>query len=136
MTMTQNRPARPYSIRTWLIGCLGALALVGVAIGLVLLSNATAPKAGEDFKVTPGACTPAGTVGGQRDITVENRTGHDIRVKVGIEYRDGAGRLMDSDTADIEVPARETVLHREVTLFPGADAARSCPVTDVDASWS
>ncbi len=28
------------------------------------------------------------------------------------------------------------LLHREVTLFPGAEAARSCPITDVDASWS
>jgi hypothetical protein len=135
--MTQNRPRFSFSsMPTWLLGCLGALVLVGVAIGAALLGNATAPKAGEDFKVTPGVCTPAGTVGGQRDITVENRTGHDIRVKVSIEYRDGARRLMDSDTADIEVPARETVLHREVTLFPGAEAARSCPITDVDASWS
>ncbi len=134
--MTKNRPARTYSFRTWGSAVALSVALVAAVAVLLWFANAMAPKEGRDFRLDLGQCTPAGTVGGQADMTVTNLSSQDIRVKVSIEYRDGAGRLVDSDTADIEVRARDSVVHREVTLFPGAEQVRTCPVTDVDASWS
>ncbi len=135
--MTQNRPARPYSIRTWLIGSIGALLLVGIASGLVWLSHATAPKIGQDYEIGTVTCSPAGTVGAQTDMTVTNLTGDQLRVKVELEFRDLDGRLVDSDsTGWVEVGPRDSVRHREVTLIGAAELVRSCPVTEVRAQWS
>ncbi len=134
--MTQNKPARTYSWKVWGSAVAISVGLVGAVIVLMLAGKALAPKEGEHFQLDRGTCS-ATSMTGTVDMTVTNLTEDSIRVEVSFEYRDLDGRLIDSDSARVEVGPHDSVRHSESTIV-GRNAAliRSCPITEVSASWS
>lgn len=120
----------------WLKGP-GVIALV-VVVGLLLFGvtaafKAVAPSTADMVDVKVASCDASGNRTATAGIEVTNRSDRTRDVQVVIEYRDGAERRLDTDTAYIRnVPAGRTVLHEESTnLDVVPDGSWSCVVVGV-----
>jgi hypothetical protein len=137
MTMTKNeRPGFLSRIPLPILGGLIAVALVAVVALAMGIGAALGPKEGEHYQLARGTCS-ATSMTGTVDMTVTNLTGQAIRLKVAFEYRDLDGRLIDADSARVEIGPHDSVRHSESTIVGRqATLIRSCPIVGVDASWS
>jgi uncharacterized protein (TIGR02588 family) len=108
---------------------LGAVALMA---GLIALNQLTSPSADSlDVAVTSceGNSTTA-TIG----FTVTNKGTKDVAVAaVRVEYRDGSGARLDTDTSYVrQIKAGDTVRGEEVTVLDAAPAGTlECGITSV-----
>lgn len=135
--MTKDyRPGFLSRIPLPLYGLLIAVALVAIVAGAMALGAHLAPKEGEHYQLDRGTCS-ATSMTGSVDMTVTNLTGEAIRLEISFEYRDLDGRLIDSDSARVEVGPHDSVRHTESTVVGrNATLIRSCPITEIEASWS
>lgn len=131
------RPARPPSgwRQPWVLVVVGVITTVVLCGGLVL-AGAVSDRAGlDDMDVTITSCEfsggeilPSATVG----YTVTNRGSSARSVTLRIEYRDGSGARIDTDTAYVrDVRPGDTVRGEEITLLDVPVAAGKCTLAGV-----
>lgn len=121
-------PARPVSPRLafWTSGqgivCIFLIAGVAVAV-LVGIVNAVSGPAAKNFKAAVTSCEatgstlPTATIG----LTVTNTSDRVRSATVKVEYRDGAGNRIDTDTAYVRnIAPGDTARTEESTILDAA----------------
>ena len=120
-------------ILTIVFGTIGLIVLgcVGLAV-LGFVTDQNAAK-GMDVKITScrfegSDILPSVTVGLQVTNTGSSARG----ANVGLEYRDGGGRRIDTDTARVpSLAPGDTAAYEEVTLLDAAASGGTCKITKV-----
>jgi hypothetical protein len=136
-------PVQPWKPRTrkdfWLRGpgliILGVILAVLISVPIALTGGLSSTPAGSGFDVKVLSCEMTGevidsaTVGLQ--VTNTQKVADSVSVKV--EYRDGSGRRIDTDTAYIrDVQPGDTVKHEETTLLNASVTGRgACVITGI-----
>lgn len=122
----QPAPQRPRSYWKSRRGAATILAgVIGLAIILCGAAGIIGPRSGQtpdDLKVEITGCSmttgplSSATVG----LQVTNNSSRARTVRVDVEYRDGAGRRIDTDTAVVrDVRPGDTAAHSETTILDG-----------------
>lgn len=136
---TPTQPWKPKSRKDFFLkgpGLLITMAAAGVVIAvLALIGNALGHGGGsvaKDIVVSVTKCDlgeTTGTVG----LEVTNNGSTARTVRIGLEYRDGSGRRIDTDTALVrDVQPGDKVVHDEPTfLNAAATGVGTCSVTSV-----
>jgi hypothetical protein len=138
----QPPPPRPVSPRlafwTSARGVLSMLVIAGALIFLYIgISDRLAGPASDNFDITVTSCTgnAAGSLA-TADIgfTITNTSKQARSATVRIEYRDGDGSRLDTDTSVVRsLPAGETARQNESTILDGTPTGViTCRVTGVN----
>jgi len=114
-------------------GIVAVFAIAGaVALALLFIVRVAQGPASDRFDLTVTSCTATtgslstATVG----FTIKNTTAQTRSATVRIEYRDGSGARLDTDTARVaSIRPGETVRHDESTILDGqASGELDCQV--------
>jgi hypothetical protein len=137
MTAPGPQPWKPKSRKEWwtkgpgiivlIVAVVGTLAVLAAVLGEVESKNAT-----DDIRVQVTKCE-LGEIAGTVGLSVTNNGTKTRTVRIGLEYRDGSGRRVDTDTATVrDVSPGDTVVHDEPTLLNAAVTGQgACIVTSV-----
>lgn len=106
--------------------------LVAVLVGVI---NRISGPAADNFNVSVTSCDattgslPTATIG----FTIKNTSSKPRGATVKIEYRDGAGSRLDTDTAYVrDIQPGDTVRHEESTILDAAPAdSVNCEITGI-----
>ena len=128
-------PWKPKNRKEWWLKGPGIIVLIVVVIGtLGVLAGVLGERGAgsSDITVRITSCV-LGEVGGKVGLEVTNGSGRTRTVRIGLEYRDGSGARVDTDTATVRgVRPGETVRHDEPTLLNAAVTGQGeCVVTSV-----
>lgn len=111
----------------------GSIAVLGVVcVGLVTVGRITDSNAAKQIDVQLTSCGGTGSVA-KVGYTVTNNGSKARRVTLKLEYRDGSGARLDTDTAYVgSVPAGDTVRGEESTILNATSgSAITCKVVGV-----
>lgn len=93
---------------------------------LALAGTFGRPAAAEDIKVTITSCEDS-PLGATVDMDVVNTGKRAVTATIGIEYRDEAGKRVDTDETIVkEIAAGDTVRTSEATILDASPAKLSC----------
>lgn len=117
-------------------GVVLMLLIAGAAIVLIAgISNLVSGPASDNFDVTVTSCdATAGSLSTAKvAFTIKNTSSTARSATVEIEYRDGAGNRLDTDTARVQtIQPGDTVSHSESTILNGeASGTIRCEIIGV-----
>lgn len=120
-------------ILTIVFGTIGLI--VAGCVGLAVLGFVTDQNAAKDMDVKITSCRFEGS-GALPSVTVGlqvTNTGSSARgASVGLEYRDGGGRRIDTDTARVpRLAPGDTAAYEEVTFLDAPTSGGTCKITKV-----
>jgi hypothetical protein len=118
----------------WVLFVLGAAVLALLVIA-ALAAMTGGRSASDDVDVQVVGCTGSSGVA-TATVQAKNLTSDTLTARVDIEYRDGAGRRLDTDRVTLRaIAAGDTAVADESTILDAAPGGSiTCVATKVDVS--
>lgn len=134
----QHAPAPPKSrLDFWTRGPGIILIIVGVGLvfaAIVAVTGGLEPggsSKAKDLDVQMTSCSVSGSVA-KVGLSVTNRGDRTRSVRIGIEYRDGSGARIDTDTAQVSgIAPGDTARTEETTILDASATSGRCVITSI-----
>lgn len=120
-------------------GVILTTVVVGGIVAALLYIAGAAPTGAPGRNLTPVQATVTGCraddFSATAALTVTNTDSRARTVTIDVEYRDGSGARLDTDTAYVrDIAPGDTVKHDETTILDAAPSGTvTCLITDVDS---
>jgi hypothetical protein len=117
-------------------GIICMLLIMGAVVAIIVgVTNRLSGPASDNFEITVTSCdATAGPLSTAKvGFTIKNTSSTPRSATVQIEYRDGAGSRLDTDTAHVQtIQPGDTVRHDESTILDAeAAGAIQCAITGI-----